>query len=238
MFIIGHRGARAEAPENTLEGFLYALKQGVSAFELDVRMAADGELVVFHDSSLERITHHTGMISDIPSQQLIKLDTRVGTKPWPIPAFIPTLETVLENTAEANFFQLEVKPENRAAIEKLGKNLVALIKRFDRVDSVVVTSLDTNVLRWFKENFPTIKRGYVAEWRMPNPLAIAQSLRCHSLIPNYKICSESLVDGAHRRGLQVSPWTVNNVEDMYHLAEIGVDSIITDLPTVAIKLFK
>ncbi len=235
MFIVGHRGARGEAPENTLEGFLYALNNGIRDFELDIRLTGDRELVVFHDATLNRATHQKGTIAAIPSDELIKHDTRIGTIWWDKPAPIPTLKSVFELVGPDVTIQLEVKPGNKDSIPHIGRRLLELVDQFKRHENSVVTSLDPNVLFWFKNNAPHLKRGYVAEYRFPNPLAIAESLKCQFLCPNYKMVTRRLVEKAHQRGLHVSPWTVNRAEEWLYLASLGVDSVITDYPTKALQ---
>src|SRR5439155_21621382 len=76
MLLFGHRGARGEAPENTLAGFAHARRAGVAAFELDVRPTADGRLAVIHDATVDRTTNATGAVSDFTAADLARLDAR------------------------------------------------------------------------------------------------------------------------------------------------------------------
>ncbi len=237
MYIIGHRGARREAPENTLDGFLYALDNGIKDFELDLRLTKDNQLVVFHDKSLTRTTGQAGLIHDTDYRDLSQLDTRIGSVNWHRPTPIPLLRTVLEKLDKTISIQFEVKSLSPTLIPTLGIQLIELINEFDRLDRSVVTSLDSGVLRWFKHSNPQLSRGYVAERTIPNPLATALSLDCDLLIPNFNICTPALVHKAHVKGLEVSTWTPNRKQDWLYLASIGVDSIITDYPTVALNYF-
>ena len=236
MLIVGHRGARGEAPENTLSGFIHAFKHGINAFELDVRIAADNELVVFHDNTLDRTTGSSGNIADLKSTELINIDTRPGSRSWPCATPIPTLREVLECLHSKVHFQLEIKSVNTATLARLGPQLTTLIQETNRIKTTTVTSLDTSVLFWFKQNAPHLSRGYVAKLRIPNPISTAISLGCSHLCPNHKICTPDLVQKAHRAGLHVSPWTVNEIDDLAYVTNAGVDSIITDYPTFVNKL--
>ena len=106
--LYGHRGAAGHAPENTLDGFLYARQIGVRAFELDVRFSADDQLVVIHDETLERTTHTIGRVRDFTVAQLNALDACAS---WPNPAGVPSLVAVLQSHHDLPAFQIEVKTD-------------------------------------------------------------------------------------------------------------------------------
>ncbi len=231
MILYGHRGARGEAPENTLPGFLMAYRHGIRHFELDLQLSVDGTPVVIHDPTLERTTGVRNKVANLTVKELAELDARRNTAPWPVAVGVPTLEEVLDACPEAVHFQLEVKPDSRPRLNILCNRLTELIQRRQLFSSVVVTSSEGWFLQEIKRRNRRIRTGYVAGRRFPRPLATARRLDCSYLIPNWKLCSPQLVRQAQRYDMKVSVWTVNRIHDMVLMEQMGVDSIITDFPT-------
>lgn len=231
MIVIGHRGARGEAPENTLPAFLHAQRAGVRHFELDVRLSWDGRPVVIHDDTLARTTGEDGAVADFPAAQLASLDARRNTPGWMQPCGIPTLEEVLVACSEAQSWQLEVKSDAPARIKPLVHAMAELVERLRLADRVVLTSLDTDVLRIARREAPGLARGYVAETAAEDPMAVIRRHDCQLLVSNWKITGDSLVEAAHAAGIPVSVWTVNDLVVAERLRNLGVDSLITDFPT-------
>ena len=175
--------------------------------------------------------------ADICSSELTKLDARLNTPGWKTPCPIPTLQAVLDAAPHTRHWQIEVKSDSRFRLTILGSRLKAFISRNDLLEKVTVTSSDRWFLAHFKKIYPAIQTGYVAEYRLPNPVLTAQRLQCAYLILNVKLADSSCMQQAHAAGLHVSCWTVNSLEQMSALQAMGVDSIITDLPSSAIKHF-
>ncbi|WP_166265345.1 glycerophosphodiester phosphodiesterase [Marinobacter caseinilyticus] len=231
MIIYGHRGAKGEAPENTLAGFRHAYGQGIRHFELDLVLSKDGVPVVIHDLTLERTTGKVGKVAETTSEDLTILDARKNTTPWPRATGVPTLKDVMEACPDYLHLQLEVKSDNRHRLNILCNRLTELIQRNQLHDRVVVTSSDTRFLQEIKRRDRNTKTGLVADKRFPNSANLAARLKCEYLCLNWRICSTALVKNAHLRNLHVSTWTVNRIQDMLDLETKGVDSIITDYPT-------
>lgn len=231
MIIIGHRGARGEAPENTLPSFRHAFAAGVRHFELDVRLAYDGRPVVIHDDTVDRTTGEHGRVADFPAAHLAGLDARRNTPGWHAPACVPTLEEVLVACATTASWQLEIKSDKPARIKALVHAMAELLVRLRMADRITLTSLDIDVLKIAKKEVPGLARGYVAEQVQPAPLATAKKLGCSLLVANWKITDDGLVRDAHAAGIPVSVWTVNDLVVAERMANIGVDSLITDFPT-------
>lgn len=231
MIIIGHRGARGEAPENTLPSFRHAFAAGVRHFELDVRLAWDGRPVVIHDDTVDRTTGDKGAVADYPAAHLAGLDARRNTAAWHTPACIPTLEEVLVACADTESWQLEIKSDKPARIKVLVGAMLELLVRLRMAERVTLTSLDIDVLKIAKKEAPGLARGYVAEQVEPAPLAVVKKLGCSLLVANWKITDDTLVREAHAAGIPVSVWTVNDLMVAERMFNIGVDSLITDFPT-------
>ncbi|MBP9035335.1 MAG: glycerophosphodiester phosphodiesterase, partial [Pseudomonadales bacterium] len=131
MLIYGHRGARGEAPENTLAGFHRALAAGASRVELDLRLSSDGELVVIHDETVNRTTDGRGLVAHKSVAELARLDARRAGPDWPDPQSVPGIARVLEEFPELEHLQLEAKPVDAASRGLMAGRLVALFRDFD-----------------------------------------------------------------------------------------------------------
>ena len=237
MIIYGHRGAKGEAPENTLEGFHHAYKQGARRFELDIQLTADEQLVVIHDTSLERTTGVSAKVKNCSLNEISKLDARSNTPSWGVPCQIPALDQLVNALAKIEHWQFEVKTDSKVRLNVLCDKLVEFIQGENLINQCVVTSSNTWFLKEIKKRDQTIETGYVAEYRIPNPVSTAKKLGCHYLCLNYSLCSETLMVEARKYNLHVSCWTVNSINDMQSLKEKGVDSLITDFPSSALTYF-
>lgn len=238
MFVIGHRGARGEAPENTLPGFLHARAAGACHFELDVRLSWDERAVVVHDATVDRTTDESGEIAEFPASHLASLDARRNTAGWHCPVGIPTLEEVLIACSDTESWQLEIKHDHPGRIKPLLHEMAAIIDRLHIADRVTLTSLDIAVLELARTEVPLLARGYVAETGIPEPVATALQLDCELLVCNWQLVDAKLVADAHAAGLPVSVWTVNDMLVVERMRNAGVDSLITDFPTAMLAHLK
>lgn len=229
--IVGHRGARGEAPENTLAGFVRARELRLPEVELDVRLSQDGELIVLHDKTLERTTGATGTSLDYSAAQLGRLDARASFPHWPEPVGVPTLAAVLDAGAPSLRYQLEVKGESLPLLKQLAAKLAQLIHARALEQQVVVTSGHAGFLAHFGRLEPAIKRGYIAEFRHQQPLLRARRLGVDWLIVHYPLVTPTLMAKARALGLGVSVWTVNDLAVAEKLVSLGVTSLITDFPS-------
>jgi len=236
MFIIGHRGARGEAPENTLSGFHYLQSLGILAVELDIQVSGDGELVVIHDYVLERTTSGRGSVHEKTVAELAALDACHNTfKDWPEREGIPTLRQVMEVLRDFEHIQFEVKAKTEAHAQRVAALFPPLWREFGFGERAFTTSFNPRYLQIVAELAPEILRGLLIEKEfMGDAVQLATALGCRSLGPNQEICSRELIGRAHDAGLTVSTWTVNPPERMLELLTDGVDSIITDKPTLAL----
>ncbi|MDY7025041.1 MAG: glycerophosphodiester phosphodiesterase [Pseudomonadota bacterium] len=229
--LIGHRGARGEAPENTLASFLHAYKEGIRDFELDIRISKDEELIVNHDVCVLRTTSNNGNIEDLTVAELMEMDARSTMTDWPEPARIPTLKQVLDACPEAKSWQFEVKTSSDDSLKKIAKKLNELIIERGLQKKAIVTSLNKKMLKHMRKVNPDIRRGFVCEKLSKKPIETALKYQCTHLCLYFKITSEALVHEAQTEGLHVSCWTVNNLNVADALLSWGVDSLIVDYPT-------
>jgi len=236
MIIIGHRGARKEAPENTVEGFVYAQRHGCFHFELDIQLSSDLELVVYHDTTLKRTSGIRRTVKSISLTELEKIDARLNTPGWPFPCYISSLESIVSAIPDTISWQFEIKPDSQYRMKIIFIKLQELIERYQLFERVTITSSNQRFLHMVKVN-SKLKIGLVAEFGFTNPVNNAVKLGCDLLVLNEKLASVSRVNRAFEHNLSVSCWTVNSVPRMTELSLLGVQSIITDLPSLALKYF-
>ncbi len=236
MKLIGHRGARGEAPENTLGGFRYLRQLGVSAVELDIQVSADGELVVIHDGFLERSTLASGKVSEHTAAELWRLDASHRAFPdWPETEGVPRLRAVMEVLKDFDHIQFEVKAASEEESRLVAEKFPPLWREFGFGTRAFSTSFNPRYLQLLRESAAEIPRGFLFEKDFSgDAVAIALALGCQSIGPHQERCTAALIANAHAAGLQVSTWTVNSVDRMRELARDGADSIITDFPTLAL----
>lgn len=227
-WVIAHRGASGHAPENTLAAFRRAVELGAPFIETDLHLSRDARFVVIHDSALQRTTNGRGLVRDFTLAELRKLDA--GS--WFDPKFtgepIPTLEEVLAFGREADVgLYLEVKYETGLGMDYA---LVGALRDAQESARVVVLSFDPAVLQGVRRQDATLMTGLLFDERLPDPVALAQSVAARQLVPRKDLVTSELVDRAHRADLQVATWTVNEPAQMRAVIAAGVDGVMTDYP--------
>lgn len=146
MQIVGHRGARNEAPENTLAGFAYAIGLGLTAVEFDVRMTKDGELVVIHDATVDRTTDRSGDVGTFTAEELAGMDARAEHPEWPDPCGIPTLTEVLDVVDHLPRLLIEIKANGVDGLEPVVTGVLEQIRVRGLDDRVTITSFEPAAL--------------------------------------------------------------------------------------------
>jgi glycerophosphoryl diester phosphodiesterase len=215
---IGHRGARAYEPENTLSSFRRAVELGVDAIELDVRKTKDNEIVVIHNSDVNKTTDGSGAVSDFTLDEIKKLVTEKGEH-------IPTLEEVLDAVGKRVKILVELKEPGTE------EKVLALIQRKKLIETVILISFNEDVLRKVKELNDEVATGLIYV-RHKNPIQSALDLKAEYLLPLYRFTHFANVQKAHEKGLKVIVWTINTKEEALEYKKKGVDGIATDRPDI------
>jgi glycerophosphoryl diester phosphodiesterase len=237
MILYGHRGARGEAPENTLPGFHHARQVGVTHLEFDVRMSRDGHLVVIHDDTVDRTTGARGKVSGFTARELSALDARDGFPDWPGTCGIPTLDAVLDACRDMAGFQIEIKkPEDPSSLPAVCEGLASRIREHGVGDRTVVSSFDPAALERMKAAAPGIPTAFIGGFRDVADVEAAIRLRCAAVCPHLPTTSAEILRAARGRGLQVCGWMGNTPEEVTTLLEWGVDAITTDFPSRILPL--
>ncbi|MCB4793901.1 glycerophosphodiester phosphodiesterase [Pseudomonas sp. NP21570] len=232
--IYGHRGAKGEAPENTLVSFEQCLQHGVRRCELDLHLSRDGELMVIHDPTLKRTTGRRGKVVQHDADELVNYDAREGGPGWKTSCPIPRLSELFEK-CDFEHWQLEVKSASRVRAARTVMAIKELAEQHRLLDRITVTSSSREVLRALNGLAPEISRGLVAEYTWLDPLKVARQYGCSLLALKWTLCTPERLEKARKQGLHVSVWTVNEPALMRRLADFGVDSLITDYPSLAVS---
>ena len=232
--IYGHRGAKGEAPENTLVSFEQCLQHGVRRCELDLHLSRDGELMVIHDPTLKRTTGRRGKVVQHDADELANYDAWEGGPGWKTPCPIPRLSELFEK-CDFEHWQLEVKSASRVRAARTVMAIKELAEQHRLLDRITVTSSSREVLRALNRLAPEISRGLVAEYNWLDPLKVARQYGCSLLALKWTLCTPERLEKARKQGLHVSVWTVNEPALMRRLADFGVDSLITDYPGLAVS---
>ncbi len=223
-----HRGGASDAPENTMAAFEHAIGLGYRYLETDVHLTADGVLLAFHDDVLDRVTDRSGAIHELRWSEIRA--ARVGGAE-PIPRFDELLDAWPD-------IRVNIDPKNDRAVEALA----ASIGRAGAVDRVIVGAFSDRRLARLRDLLGPrlctslgprgVARLRAAGYGVPAgsfPSPCVQVPVRHGAVT---ITDERFVRGAHRYGLQVHVWTVDDPVEMARLLDMGVDGIMTDRPEV------
>lgn len=215
ILLLGHRGARLFAPENTVAAFDLALQHGANGFEFDVRCTRDRKTILCHDPKLHRLT-----LRRRTSKQITEHCSRLNH------AAPPCLEDVLERYGRSAFLNIEVKVRGMEAI-------VARAVRQAKPHHYFISSFLPGVVRKLHETDRSLVLGALAQTRWQ--LRRWKLLPVSYVVPHYRLLTPALVDRIHAAGKKVVTWTVNDPRHMLRAAEIGVDAIISDDTRLLVK---
>ena len=222
MLKIGHRGAKGYEPENTFVSFQKALDMQVDGIELDVHLSADGEIIVIHDESIDRTTNGKGFVNALSLREL-KAFRINGTYE------IPTLAAIFDLVNQDCFINIELK-----SYETTDK-VVSLIEKYVtkkgwKYNRFLVSSFDWNALQQVAFLNDKIPIGVLTETDLDLALAFAKFIQAKSIHPHFHLLTKENTAQMQEKGLQVFPWTINELEDIQKIKTFNVNGIITDFP--------
>ena len=221
MLYIAHRGGAALGPENTLAAMRQALARNVSWIEIDVYAVA-GQVVVFHDSRLERTTDGRGRIADCSLDYLHTLDAGDGER-------IPLLAETLELVAGRARLNIELKGPH-SSDPTLALLQRAMTRGAGEWGDGLVSSFDQRQLALLHERQPQLPLGVLLAGPSLHYVQDCIALGARSVHMAIDYVDRSFVDDAHAHGLQVLVYTVDDEDDMARMAALGVDGIFCDRP--------
>ena len=217
--IMGHRGAKAYEPENTLRSIRRSLDFGVHAIEIDIHLSRDGRLVVIHDATVDRTTNGTGRVADLTWEELRQLDAGLGE-------VVPSLEEVVALVQGRGRLFIEVKDPK--AVEPLA----AFFHRHKLFDDAHVISFWHPSLKELRRLEPRIRTGVLFVGCPADPPALAAAAEAEALVLNYQYVTMELVQAARQSGLIVAVWNIDNVADLLPVLPLEPDYIGSNAPDI------
>jgi glycerophosphoryl diester phosphodiesterase len=245
--VIAHRGASGSFPENTELSFRRAIESGADVIETDIHFTKDRNFVIAHDGELERVSDGSGPIAERTVEEIKKLDaayrfTPDGGTSYPFRgtgiAFM-TLEEMLTGFPGTKF-NIDLKTKNAAQV----KHYAAIIARCGASERVLTASEYTPNLRAVRKAIPGMATSFSlreALWYyflfragllFMKKVFPGDALQIPEFLGPSNIASDAFIDTAHRKGLRVHVWTVNEAKSMRRLLKAGVDAIVSDKPEV------
>jgi len=224
VLIFGHRGAVNLAPENTLKSFRKAIELQADFIEFDILETKDGKIVVCHDEEIFRLTGHHGFIRELTLEELKTFDFGEGEK-------IPTFEELIELTKG------KINLNSEVIVKGIANKVIDIIKKYDIMDSIMVSSFKHQELLEFQKIDSTIKLAYLENnnyessctWKKKEQwIQFCIDNNFYAINPFYPLINQQFVDFAHNNNIKVFPYAVESAPAMRKLIKYGVDGIITD----------
>jgi len=255
-----HQGGAREGPSSTLHAMRQAVAEGAHAIELDVHATADRHLVVCHDATVDRTTEGAGRIADLTLAEVQSLDNAYWWVPDTVVHHeaepheytlrgraasdsalrIPTLREVLEEFP-GTILNLDIK-QTAPTVEPYEEDLARLLREYGRSDDVIVASFSDAAVATFSAAAPDIATAaatnattafyFAAVAGEEPPPTAASALQVPPAFGGVQVVDERFVAAAHRAGLAVHVWTIDDPAEMEELLDLGVDGIMTDYPSV------
>ncbi len=237
--LFAHRGFSNDYPENSPIAFQMAYaKTDADGIESDVQLSKDGELIIFHDVTLERTSNGRGYVKDHTYEELLQLD--IGS--WKSPEFagqhIWTLDQLLDFCHEAHLI-LNIELKNYEILyEGLEQRVIDKVRARKMEDEVFVSSFNHISMQRFKELCPDIKTGLLYETPLVDIERYIERSKADNMHPKYVLlqCQSELMDLFHSLNMKVNTWTVNDEANMRDMISRGADCIISNFPDLLCRV--
>lgn len=244
--IAAHRGASLLWPENSLTAFRGSLTLGVDAIECDVHLSRDDHLVVIHDPTLDRTTTGSGVVADRNWAEIRSTRLRSGPGAEAIPEPPPSLDELLALVAGRATLLIEIKRPRGGSYPGIEEEVLRAVEDRGLGDRVLVMSFDPETLRRMRRLEASIRLGGLVSRNslrregkgLEDAIAQLKTLGATFLGLEAALVIADAVAAAHRAGLQVGAWTVNDADTLARFAALGVDLLITDRPDLAKQVVK
>ena len=239
IWTIAHRGASGHAPENTMAAFRRAVELGARFIETDLQITRDAQVVAMHDFTLDRTTNGKGQVHLLALEDIRALDAGswfgAGSGSFS-GEHVPTLNEILDFAKEQDvIFYLEIKSGPAWGVEHA---VVAALRDHNASARVVILSFDPSALDSVHRLDSTMMTGLLCEH--PSNDLVERTVRAgaRQLVAAGELVTSAVVEKAHRAGLQVVAWTINDPEQMRRLIAAGVNGIITNFPDRLLSVLK
>jgi len=222
MIKIAHRGAKAYEPENTLAAFAKAIELQSDAIEFDVHLSADGEVIVIHDETVDRITDGSGFVKNLSLSELKKM--RIGGKHE-----IPTLAETFDFVNQKCLINVELKAfETAEPVVKLIEYYVT--QKNWKYSQFLISSFDWTALQKVRDLHPEIPLGVLTETDLELAMGFAEFVKAETIHPYFHLLTAENTLKMQQRGFKVYTWTVNEPEDIKKIKSFKANGIISDFP--------
>lgn len=222
-YVVGHRGAAALLPENTIAGFQHAIQLGCDYVECDVHLSRDNHLVVIHDETVDRTTNGSGRVADLTLTELRQLDAGQGHQ---IPIFQEVLDTVRDQVILLCELKGPFTPE--ATVRAVLNNGMQ--------DQVIFTSFQFGRLAGVKQLDPSLQTGAIFGEPAADALEQAIALGALSVGINYRFMTAAFVEGARRLGLNLRAWNPDLEEDIQRMIDLDPVGISSNRPDLVLRM--
>ena len=222
VYVVGHRGAAALVPENTVKGFEFAITLGVDYVECDVHLSRDRKLVVMHDTTVDRTTNGRGAIRDLTAARIRSLDAGQGER-------VPTLDEVLETVRNEAHLLIELKGigVERATVEAVAAH--------GMVDDVTFSSFALERLAVVR----ALGKQYRVRAILPDPteldLARAAEMKAVGVDVRYTNVCFRVVEAVHALGMDVLAWNPDSWREQQAMIALGVDGVSSNRPDILLE---
>lgn len=255
--VIAHQGGELLAPSNTMTAFKNAANMGVDVLETDIHITKDGHLVTIHDPSVDRTTNGKGNVANLTLAEIQELDAGYHFKDLEgnysfrgKGVYIPTVEEMFQAFGGMKI-EIEIKDDNPPErIEEISSKLWDLITKYQMEEKILIGSFDQEILKTFKK-YSKGRIATIAGRQEVKSFVIFHKFFLRNLyvpkvdafqIPvedsGFDLTDPKLIDGAHRLGMEIHYWTIDDSETMEKLIDAGVDGILTNRPDLLLKLME
>ena len=231
-----HRGASGYRPENTMEAFELAIKQGADGIELDVHTSADGELIVIHDETVDRVTDGIGLVGEKTLKELKAL--KVSTQAEPDGIYrIPTLQEVLD-LMRGTDLMVNIELKNSICFYPgMEEKVLKAVKERKMEEQLIYSSFNHYSLLQLKLLDKDVQTGILFSDGWVNPAMYAKNLGINAVHPAvYHLKYPQFREEVKRAGLKMHVWTADKPEHIKLVKEAGAEAVITDYPDRALAL--
>ena len=237
--LIGHRGVKNLAPENTLDSIELAHKLGLKWIEVDVKITKDKIPIVLHDDSLDRTTNFKGLTIDFLYEEIKKLDAGSFFYNHKTNIFIPTLENIFNFCSKQDMgINIELKPNQGFEIDNV-KAIAKVINKYKNFNNFYFSSFDLKSLNEMKKIFPDFHYGLLVDnfenaYSLEEYLKICENNKFFNFGLNKKLINSEIINKIKKNNLIITTYSENNIEliEANDLWKLGVTSIFIDDPSL------
>tara|TARA_B100000989_G_scaffold132136_1_gene98086 strand:- start:13 stop:765 length:753 start_codon:yes stop_codon:yes gene_type:complete len=224
ILVVGHRGAMGHVLENTIESVQKAIELNVDGIEIDVFKSKTGELVVYHDPFLSRLSNSNAFIEQISLDSIKKIELIGGY-------FIPTLKEIVDIIPEKIFLNIELKGQDTAF--ETNKIIINYLNTYNfPVSKFIISSFrwdELKKIRSFNKDIP-IAILVDSLYKIDDAIKLAKQINAVALNPNNEFITKEIVNKIQSKNIKVYPYTINTPRNIRRMRSMGVDAIITDYP--------